>query len=40
MIHKVLGSETDTSLKDGLAKTYRWIEQQYGDRKAGKHTVG
>ena len=39
MIRKVLGWEPDTSLKDGLAKTYRWIEQQYDERKAGKHTV-
>ena len=39
MIHKILGWEPDTPLKDGLAKTYRWIEQQYSDRKAGKHTV-
>jgi nucleoside-diphosphate-sugar epimerase len=39
MIHKILGWEPDTPLADGLAKTYRWIEQQYRDRKAGKHTV-
>jgi nucleoside-diphosphate-sugar epimerase len=39
MIHKVLGWEPDTPLKDGLEKTYRWIEQQYNDRKAGQHTV-
>ena len=39
MIHRILGWEPDTPLKDGLAKTYRWIEQQYRDRKAGKHTV-
>ena len=25
--------------RDGLAKTYAWIEQQYQDRKAGKRTV-
>ena len=39
MIHKILGWEPDTPLKDGLAKTYRWIEQQYSDRKTGKPTV-
>ncbi|HVO40732.1 MAG TPA: NAD-dependent epimerase/dehydratase family protein [Spirochaetia bacterium] len=39
MIHGILGWEPDTPLKDGLAKTYRWIEQQYRDRKAGKATV-
>ena len=26
MIHRILGWEPDTSLKDGLAKTYQWIE--------------
>jgi len=39
MIHGILGWEPNTPLKDGLAKTYRWIEQQYRDRKAGKATV-
>ena len=39
MIHRILGWEPDTSLKDGLAKTYQWIETQYRDRKAGKATV-
>ena len=39
MIHRILGWEPDTSLADGLARTYRWIEQQYRDRKAGKVTV-
>ncbi len=39
MIHRILGWEPNTPLKDGLAKTYRWIEQQYRDRKAGKPTV-
>ena len=29
----------DTPLREGLAKTYAWIEQQYQDRKAGKRTV-
>jgi len=39
MINKVLGWEPDTPLRDGLAKTYAWIERQYLDRKAGKRTV-
>jgi GDP-D-mannose 3',5'-epimerase len=38
-IKKVLKWEPKTPLKVGLAKTYAWIEQQYADRKAGKHTV-
>jgi nucleoside-diphosphate-sugar epimerase len=39
MIHRILGWEPNTPLADGLAETYRWIEQQYRDRKAGKATV-
>jgi nucleoside-diphosphate-sugar epimerase len=39
MIQKILGWEPDTPLRDGLAKTYAWIEKQYFDRKAGKRTV-
>jgi len=39
MIHGILGWEPDTPLKNGLEKTYHWIEQQYRDRKAGKATV-
>ena len=39
MIKQVLGWEPDTPFRDGLAKTYAWIEQQYQDRKAGKHTL-
>lgn len=38
-IQQVLGWEPCTPLKDGLAKTYAWIEQQYHDRKAGKRVV-
>lgn len=38
-IKKVLNWEPKTTLHDGLAKTYAWIEQQYADRKAGKKTV-
>jgi GDP-D-mannose 3',5'-epimerase len=39
MIKSILRWEPSTHLKDGIAKTYRWIEGQYRDRKAGKHTV-
>jgi GDP-L-fucose synthase len=38
-IKSVLRWEPHTTLQDGLGKTYAWIEQQYRDRKAGKHTV-
>jgi GDP-D-mannose 3',5'-epimerase len=38
-IKQVLHWEPNTSLKDGLVRTYAWIEQQYKDRKAGKRTV-
>jgi GDP-D-mannose 3',5'-epimerase len=38
-IRQVLGWEPNTPLEEGLTKTYDWIEQQYNDRKAGKHTV-
>ncbi|MGC9520285.1 MAG: NAD-dependent epimerase/dehydratase family protein [Anaerolineae bacterium] len=34
----VLGWEPDTPLREGMEKTYAWIEQQYYDRKAGKYT--
>jgi len=39
MIKKVLNWEPDTPLREGLKKTYAWIEQQYADRAAGKRTV-
>ncbi len=39
MIKEKLGWEPNLPLKEGLAKTYAWIEQQYADRKAGKPTV-
>ena len=39
MIKQILDWEPDTPLRDGLAKTYAWIEQQYTDRKAGKRTI-
>ena len=38
-IKEVLDWEPSTPFKDGLAKTYAWIEKQYSDRKAGKRTV-
>jgi nucleoside-diphosphate-sugar epimerase len=38
-IKEVLGWEPSTPLKDGLKKTYTWIEEQYNDRKAGKRVV-
>ncbi len=39
MINRVLGWEPNTPLRDGLKKTYAWIEQQFTDRKAGKPTI-
>ncbi len=38
-INQILGWEPNTTLHDGLTKTYAWIEQQYADRKAGKQVV-
>jgi GDP-D-mannose 3',5'-epimerase len=38
-IRKYLGWEPGISLRDGLAKTYTWIEEQYHARFAGKRTV-
>lgn len=38
-IKEVLGWEPSISFREGLEKTYAWIEQQYADRKAGKRTV-
>jgi nucleoside-diphosphate-sugar epimerase len=39
MIQRVLGWQPGTPLKQGLAKTYGWIAEQYADRKAGRRTV-
>lgn len=39
MIKQALNWEPDTPFRDGLQKTYAWIEQEYIDRKAGKRTV-
>jgi GDP-D-mannose 3', 5'-epimerase len=38
-IKEILHWEPSTSLKEGLRKTYAWIEQQYYDKKAGKRVV-
>jgi GDP-D-mannose 3', 5'-epimerase len=38
-IKQTLDWEPSTPLRTGMARTYAWIEQQYADRKAGKHTV-
>ena len=38
-IQQILGWEPSTPLKDGMRKTYAWIEKQYMERKAGKRTV-
>jgi GDP-D-mannose 3', 5'-epimerase len=38
-IRQVLDWEPTIPFHDGLTKTYAWIEQQYADRKSGKHTV-
>jgi GDP-D-mannose 3',5'-epimerase len=39
MIRDILGWEPSTPLREGIAKTYAWIEDQYNLRKAGKRTV-
>ena len=39
MIKRILNWEPHTPFREGLTKTYAWIEQQYHDRKAGKVTV-
>jgi nucleoside-diphosphate-sugar epimerase len=38
-IKSILNWEPSTKLRDGLRPTFKWIEQQYLDRKAGKRTV-
>jgi len=38
-IKKVLGWEPDTTLNKGLAATYKWIGEQYQQRKQGKRVV-
>jgi nucleoside-diphosphate-sugar epimerase len=39
MIREVLGWEPNLPLREGLARTYAWIEGQYYDRKAGRQVV-
>jgi nucleoside-diphosphate-sugar epimerase len=39
MIKRVLGWEPSIPIREGLETTYKWIEGQYGDRKAGRSTV-
>ncbi len=39
MIKRLLKWEPGTSLRDGIARTYAWIEEQYKARLAGKRTV-
>jgi nucleoside-diphosphate-sugar epimerase len=39
LIQSILHWEPRTPLRDGMAKTYAWIAEQYADRKAGKRTV-
>ena len=39
MIQRILKWEPKTPLREGLARTYAWIEERYRDRKAGKRTV-
>ncbi len=38
-IQSVLGWEPNTPLREGMEKTYAWIEQQYYARKAGRRVV-
>ena len=38
-IKKMLGWEPDTTLDKGLAATYKWIKEQYLNRKKGKRVV-
>lgn len=38
-IKQILKWEPNIPFRDGLAKTYTWIAQQYADRKIGKQTV-
>ena len=37
-IQQVLGWEPNTPLREGMAKTFAWIQQQYADRTAGLPT--
>ena len=37
-IKEMLDWEPDTPLREGMEKTYAWIEGEYEDRKAGRLT--
>jgi nucleoside-diphosphate-sugar epimerase len=39
LIQSILHWEPRTPLREGMAKTYAWIAEQYADRKSGKRTV-
>ena len=39
MIQRILDWQPNTPFRNGLKKTYTWIEQQFADRQAGKRTV-
>jgi nucleoside-diphosphate-sugar epimerase len=39
MIERVLGWEPSTPLREGMAKTYAWIAEQYAKRRAGQAVV-
>jgi GDP-D-mannose 3',5'-epimerase len=39
MIKRILNWEPSIPIREGLRTTYRWIEQQYRDRQAGRKTV-
>ena len=39
MIKEILDWEPSLPFREGLERTYAWIEQQYDDRKAGRPTV-
>jgi GDP-D-mannose 3', 5'-epimerase len=39
LIREVLNWEPSTSLDAGLRRTYKWIAQQYGQRKQGKRVI-
>jgi nucleoside-diphosphate-sugar epimerase len=39
MIQSILNWEPGIRIRDGLRKTYHWIEKQYHDRKAGRRTI-
>jgi GDP-D-mannose 3',5'-epimerase len=39
MIQSILHWQPGTPLKEGMRKTYAWIQEQFADRKAGKRSV-